>query len=176
MSTSYQRLVVTYSGTTNDFKSVCDLSMGGLPATNNFVDFMSSLTGGNQMALCHYKIGAVKSTGTITFVSFVANDTFTLAGITVTAKTSGATGAQFNIGGSPTDTTTAAAAAAFINSYASFSGVVTATSALGVVTLSGAVPGTIGNAIGIVISAHGSVSGALMTSGSDGTAYNIDLR
>lgn len=173
---SLQRLVITSSGTTADFKSLCDFSPGGLDAANNFVDYVSGLTGGAILgAYLAFKVGAVEASGTITFSSFAADDTITVAGVTLTAKASGATGPQFNIGVSPTNNGTAAAAAAKINSYAPYAGVVTASALANVVTVTAAVPGLIGNGLGLVISAHGSVSGALLTGGDDGTAYNIDL-
>lgn len=173
---SLQRLVITSNGTTADFKSVCDLSMGGLDAAQSFLNYIGSLQGGDNMAKLEFQVGSVQATGTITFSSFAADDTITVAGIVLTAKASGATGAQFNIGASPTDNGTAAAAAAKINAYSPFSGIVTATSLLNVVTVTCVVPGLVGNGLGLAISAHGSVSGALLTSGSDGTAYSIDLR
>lgn len=173
---SHQRIVITSNGTLADFNSLCDLTPGNQPAMISFQNYINGITSGSiPGALMHFKIGALKASGTITFASFAADDTITIAGVTLTAKASGASGPQFNIGVSPTDNGTAAAAAAKINSYASFSGIVVATATLAVVTVTAEVPGLIGNAIGLAISAHGSASGALLTAGSDGTAYNIDL-
>lgn len=76
-----------------------------------------------------------------------AADTVTVNGVAFTARASGATGNEFNIGGSVT--ITAANLAAAINASAStaVSGVVVASSSLGVVTISCLIPGYIGNAI-----------------------------
>src|SRR4051812_16371687 len=57
-----------------------------------------------------------QATQTLTFTSVVATNTFSIAGTTFTCVASGATGNQFNIGGS--DTLTAASAAAAINASA----------------------------------------------------------
>lgn len=114
---------------------------------------------------------AVFATGTITLSSFVATDTVTIAGVVLTCVASGATGAQFNVGG--TDTLTAVALAAKINAYTPTNQIVSATSALGVVTLTCLVPGTIGNLVTTAISAHGSVSGGgLLASGALATTYS----
>jgi len=67
---SLQRLVITYGGTAADFKSVCDLSPGQLPALNNFLDFIGGLSAGaNQGAVLAFNVGAVQAAGTATFTS-----------------------------------------------------------------------------------------------------------
>lgn len=115
--------------------------------------------------------GGTPGSGTITFSSFANNDTVTINGVVFTAKTSGASGAnQFNLGS--TDTTAAANLAAAINSAtapAKILGVVYATSAAAVITVTATEPGAITNLYTLAISAHGSVSGALLTGGADGT-------
>lgn len=113
---------------------------------------------------------AVAASGTITLSSFVATDTVTIGAVVLTCVASGATGAQFNVGG--TDTLTAVNLAAKINAYAPLNQIVSATSALGVVTLACLVPGTIGNQVALAISAHGSVSAAHLASGAQATTYS----
>ena len=118
-------------------------------------------------------IGAVSATGTFTIAAgnLSANDTVTIGGVAFTAKASGATGNQFNIGGSATATATNCAAA--VNASSSCLGLVSASSALGVVTFTSIVPGIVGNQITLAKSAtNGSVSGANLTSGAEGTVYN----
>jgi hypothetical protein len=120
------------------------------------------------------KMGAVQATATVTLTSHVATDTVTVCGIVFTCVASGATGNQYNVGG--TDTLTAVNLAAAINASvtAGIAGVVTATSALTVVTLTATAPGRSGNGYTLAISAHGSVSGSgRFTSGSDGTGYTL---
>lgn len=118
---------------------------------------------------------AVAATGTITFSSIANNDTVTVNGRVYTAKTSGATGAQqFNIGGS--DAQAALNLQAKINADTStlVLGVVTASSSSsGVTKITCVIPGNIGNLCTLAISAHGSVSGANLTGGSEGTSGTI---
>lgn len=109
----------------------------------------------------------VAASGTITFSSLANNDTITVCGVVFTAKTSGASGvAQFNLGAD--DTAAAVAAVVKINAHTTLTYMVTATSALGVITLTCVRKGRIGNFLTTAISAHGSVSGSgLLTSGTD---------
>jgi hypothetical protein len=104
-------------------------------------------------------VAAVRASGTITIThaQLDANDTVTICGITITAKASGATGAQFNIGANAT--ADAAALAACINALATLNIYVSATSALGVVTVTANQAGVVGNLF------------AMATS--DGTAYGL---
>lgn len=89
-----------------------------------------------------------RATGTLTAASAVAGDTFVLNGITFTGK-AGASGVGFPIGFSvdTSDTACAADIAAQINAHPSLAGVVTATSAAGVVTIRAVDAGTAGNSI-----------------------------
>lgn len=131
-------------------------------------DYFKSIVSGIHPAAVQTKVNLAYATGTITFSSLAAADTFTVAGTVFTAKTSGATGPlQFNLGAD--DTAAAANAVVAINTHATVLQIVSATSALGVVTLTAYLPGTIGNAIQTAISAHGSVSGSgFLTSGTNG--------
>lgn len=175
--TIYNHLALTSSLTLEQFQSQADVSMGGLDAMNNFQNFVSGLIGGNQQALATYTFGRLLSAGTFTFVSVVATNTILINGVTFTCVASGATGNQFNVGG--TDTLTAVAAAAAINASVSslVSGAVTATSALGVVTITAVQSGTAGNYI-TISSPNGTItaSGARLTGGSNGTLTTVDLR
>jgi hypothetical protein len=89
-----------------------------------------------------------RATGTITAASAVAGDTCRVGGVTFTAK-AGASGVGFPNGFSiDTDDTHAATdLAAQINAHPSLTGIVTATSALGVVTVRAVTSGTAGNSI-----------------------------
>lgn len=94
--------------------------------------------------------GAVQATATITSTGSAVNgETMTLANITLTAKTSGAdpTAGEFDISATPA--TQAANIALAINSDDDFAGIVTATHALGVVTVTAVAPGAVGNGIEI---------------------------
>lgn len=110
---------------------------------------------------------AVQASGTVTLESFVADDTVTINGVVLTGKASPSGEAQFACGVS--DTADAAALAAKINAHSTLSLIVSATSALGVVTLTALKPGLLGNCITTAISAHGSVAAARLAGGTDGT-------
>lgn len=112
---------------------------------------------------------AAAASGTVTCASALAADTVTINGVVFTAVASGATGNQFNVGG--TDTAAATSLAAAINGSATalIQNTVSATSALGVVTISAKVPGVAGNAYTLA-SSNGSrlaVSGARLTGGTN---------
>lgn len=172
---SFTRLVIDSNGTSDDFKSQCNLAPGGLPAANNFADYIGGLIGGNLMgADLSFKVGAVKATATLTVSSTgSANDeTCSICNVTFTAKTSGATGNQFNISSTPA--TQAANMAAAFNASANLAGKVVAEANGAVVTLTAVVPGLIGNALQIS-EALSNVALSAFANGSDGTAYDIDL-
>jgi phage tail sheath gpL-like len=127
---------------------------------------------GSYLSNTDISTNSVNATGTITFSSLANNDTITINGTTFTAKTSGAAGAvQFNLGAS--DTAAAANAVTVINANESVNETVFAQSTGAVITLFCRVPGVIGNLCTIAISAHGSVSGANLASGADGTDSNV---
>lgn len=172
---SLVRLVIDSNGTAADFKSQCPLAAGGHEAATSFGNYIDGLNGGELIgADLAFKVGAVQSTATLTVSSTgsVNNETCVIANVTFTAKTSGATGNQFNISATPA--TQAANMAAAINASANLTGIVTAAAVLGVVTLTAVVPGLLGN--GLQISeALTNVALVSFASGDDGTAYNISL-
>ncbi len=141
---------------------------------NKLRNFMNALAGGDRDAKLVVQVNsgdAVKASGTITFSSFTAADTFTIGSETFTCEASGATGNnQFNKGG--TDTLSAAAAIAIINAHPNLKQTVLASNLAGVITVTCIVPGKIGNYINISISAHGSVSGSVLASGADAATYS----
>ena len=130
------------------------------------VDYFKKMVSGIYPNVIQTKINAVKATGTVTLSSHVATDIVTVNGIAFTCVASGATGNQYNVGG--TDTLTAVELAAALNANTTLDGMIVATAASGVVTLTSLIPGEIGNAVTIAISAHGSVSGARMAGGTNG--------
>lgn len=105
----------------------------------------------------------VLATDTVTFASFVANDTVTVNGTVFTGVASPASAVQFKIGA--TDMETAANFAAVVNAHPVIGTLVTATAAIKVVTLTSDIVGGAGNRITLAISAHGSVGGATFTGG-----------
>lgn len=117
--------------------------------------------------------GGVSATGTVTLSASANADTVTINGVVFTEVASAPTNNQFVHGG--TDTITAANLAAAINSSttATIANNISATSAAAVVTVLSREMGTLGNLQTLAISAHGSVSGANLTGGTDGTVFFI---
>lgn len=171
---SFNRIVMEVPITAAGFKSVCDLAPGQLPALNNLIDYLGGVAGGNNMANMIIKVGAVKATGTLTVSAGGSgnDETCTVCNVTFTAKTSGATGDQFNI--SATAATQAANMAAAFNASANLTGKVVATAALGVVTLTAVVPGLAGNGLDLT-EGLANVAKSAFAGGTDGTSYTLDL-
>lgn len=120
------------------------------------------------------RIGAVKATATITLTGDVSNnETFVICGTTFTAKSSGASGNQFNITTSDT-TTTAAAIAAAVNASATtnVTGAVVASSALGVVTFTAKYAGAMGNGF-VLTESLSNATRVDFAGGSDGTLTTL---
>lgn len=104
-------------------------------------------------------VQGVKASGTLTFASAVANDTFVVNGVTFTIKTSPVTGVYTDVGVGTSDTNQAVKAAAAINAFfGDTDNSVTATSALGVVTITATSSGTGPNS-------YTTVGGARITAG-----------
>lgn len=174
---SLVRLVITSNGTDADFKSQCNLAPLGLPAVNNFVDYVAGLSGGNVCnADLAFKVGAVQATTTITFASTgPTNDqTCKILGVTFTAKTSASSSTEFTRSNTPSVNATNLAAK--INAYSAFTGVVTAAASSGVITLTCVAPGTVGNLLAVCENVDlSNTTFAAWAGGTDGTAYNINL-
>lgn len=163
-------IVLTHNDSSADMQHLIIAETGNrMKAGAKLIKYFRGLMGGAKSASVYIGETAVQASGTITLSSHVATDTVTVNGVTFTCVASGATGNQYNVGG--TDALTADALAAAINASvtALVSGYVTATSASGVVTVTAVQPGLSGNMFTLAISAHGSVSGAKLTGGTDGT-------
>jgi hypothetical protein len=173
MSTSYQRIVIEATGTTADFKSVCDLTPGQLPALQNFENYIGAVSGGQQSAKLLCKVGAVRATATMTSTgTATAAEIFTLCNVVFTARASNPSANEFVVSG--TVATQAANIAAAINASANLTGIVTATSSLGVVTITSVVPGLLGNAFQYS-EALTNVTIVAFAGGTDGTAYTLNF-
>lgn len=170
---SKQVIEIETSQVADSFKSDCDLSMLGLDAVSNLSNYLNGVSGGSYPSNISVKVGAVNASGTITVASTgSANDqTCTIAGVTFTAKTSGATGNQFNI--STTPATQAANMSAAINASASLAGIVTCYADGAVVRMSCYAPGRIGNGVVAANVNLANTTFASMAGGSDGTEYNV---
>lgn len=167
MATIYDMVVVAHDETSaNAQRDLIAESGYSMLAGLKLKDYFKMIASGMRPATVQTKVNAAKASGTITLSSHVATDTVTINGTTLTAIASGANSSQYNIGAD--DTATAVNLASTINAHTTLSTMVYATSALGVVTLTALIPGAIGNAVTLAISAHGSVSAARMAGGANG--------
>lgn len=115
---------------------------------NSLINFLEGVVSGQYSAAINCKLGAAAAskTGTFTGVS-TANDTITINGVAFTAKTSGASGNQWNITASATLEAAAVAAAINASATAGIADVVYAEAASGVLTIKSKQAGKVGNAI-----------------------------
>jgi phage tail sheath gpL-like len=172
---SFQTILLESPLPVAGFKSVCDLAPGQLPALNNFADFVSAVTGGNQMAKFSFNVGAVKATGSLTVAAggSTAGQACTIGNVTLTGRASNPAANEFVV--SATAATQAANMAAAINASTSLSPFVVASASLGVVTLTAVMAGALGNGFQLSAGNLGNVTASAFASGADGTLYSINL-
>lgn len=168
MATIYDIVVVKHDSATADTQRDLIAETGyWMLAGLKLKDYFKQITSGIRPASVQTKVNCAYASGTITLSSFVATDTVTINGIVYTCVASGATGAfQFNVGG--TDTLSAVAIVAAVNADASNNLMVVASSVGAVVTITAYLPGALGNAVTIAISAHGTASAARIAGGTNG--------
>ncbi len=169
-------LVITSNGTALDFISQCNLKPLGLPALNNFIDYLGGLAGGNSISAptLVFDVGAVSAVGSITQTTTGAanGETLTVAGVTFTARTSGATGNEWNRNN--TVATSATNLAAAINASTDTNQIVVASASAGVVTVTVIEPGAEGNSV-LIEESCSNTSRISPTGGADGTSYTVTL-
>lgn len=165
-------------GTTNESAQTTldNMRLSSVSIANAFRNlstyFMRPALGGSDLNWT-VQTGAMQATATLTSTGTASNnETASIANQTLTAKTSGAVPAngEFNISG--TVATQAANIALAINSLPALAGIVTATSSLGVTTITAVVPGVGGNGIQASESLT-NVTLAAFSGGSNGTSVNI---
>jgi hypothetical protein len=168
MATIYDMVVVAHDSASGDAQRDLIAETGyWMLAGLKLKDYFKSIVSGIRPGVVQTKVNMAKASGTISFSSFVATDTITVNGLVFTCVASNATGLlQFNVGG--TDTLSAASAVTVLNAHTTLDGMIIATSASEVITITALIPGEIGNAMTTAISAHGSASGARLTGGTNG--------
>lgn len=176
---SLQRLIIDTTLTGDEFTSILGLESAdrhGL--AKGLENWFQGESGGAYIAgsTTSLNVAAVQASGTVTFASTgpTNNQTCTIAGVTWTAKTS-ATPLAAEFTRSDTPATVAANLAAAINAYVAFNNILTATSASGVVTISCAIPGKVGNGIVMANVNLSNTTFVTFAGGTEGTAYTIDL-
>lgn len=172
---SFQTIIIETEQSADSFKSNCNLAPLGLDAVNNLAEYIVGVAGGQYPSSIVANVGAVKATGTIVSTGTAANnETATILGETVTAKTSGAVLAdgEFNISATPA--TQAASIAAMINAMPEFVGIISAAvTSGGTVTVTASVPGVIGNGLKMADVNLANVAITSFANGSDGTSYAV---
>lgn len=179
---SLQQIVLNTgaNNSADDFKSVCNLAPGQLPALQNLANYLESMPD-QQNGLLSINVGMVAASGTVTVASTgpTNGQTCLIAGYTLTAVTAGADPAlgQFNISATPATVATGLAAA--INGLTGLKALVSASADGAVVTVSSIPLGTPGNGVKFANTnlSNTTFSGSgNLASGSDGTAYSLDFR
>lgn len=163
-------------------QDAANLRLNGTGSWRNVFALLSWLRGfakGTRRGNMLLKQGAVKATGSVAITGRpTADETMVVAGVTLTAKDSGANGTtQFNT--SNTDTlVTAQNLAACINANTTLNKFLSASAAgahpSSTVTITCIVPGLIGNGL-ILTESMTNVAVTAFASGTDGTAYNLTL-
>lgn len=175
---SFTNLLINSTLSADQMRSVMPVAQKGQSALLNVGNFIRAIASGNQNAELTVDMGAVKATGTITIASTgpTNNQTMTLCGETLTAKTSGAVPAdgEFNVSATPATVATNLAAA--INAVVALQTVCTATAALGVVTVTAIAPGTMGNGLYAVNVDLSNTTVVSLTGGTNGTTTVLGNR
>lgn len=180
-SPTYTRIVLKSDNiTTAQFKKLLDLTTGVATNTTNATLLASYIEGGtsrNYPQNILMNTGATRASATLTYASSgpTADQTVVVAGVTFTAKSSGATGNQYNLGASLT--ASAANLVAAINASASTYNMVVASSVGAVVTITSVTPGLVGNFIPLTAGTSSNVtaSSATLASGAEGDKFTISL-
>jgi len=141
----------------------------------NLVNYFAGLVSGvRSAALLTFAVDAVQASSVLTFTGLpTAAQTMVLGNSTITARASGASGLEFNIGA--TATITATNFVNLVNTNATLSPRFTASSAAGVVTILVSVPGQIGNAVQVSEDFTNATVTAF-SGGTLGTPFTVDLR
>lgn len=163
-------IVLTHDNTSPDMQHLVIAETGNrFLAGTKLIRYFRGLMGGARSARVYIGETAVQASGTVTLSAHVATNTVTVNGVVFTAVAAGAVANQYNIGGSDSITGDNLAASINASVTALVSGYITAANVAGVVTVTAVQPGLSGNMFTLAISANGSVSGAKLTAGTDGT-------
>jgi len=146
---------------------------------NRLSDYLGALASGNVSGVSGTNKcivgGFTNAYGTITLASTgpVATNTFSLNSVTFTARASGATGNEYNLGGSLAATATNIANAINASTSDKISGVVTASASGAVVTITANAPGKLGNGNSLVI---GTMANSTIVDFASSTTKGIEVQ
>jgi hypothetical protein len=167
-------LVSLPSQTAQDFKDICNLAPGSNQAVRNLANLFNRINIGESYGTITVNSGSVQAAATMTVSAGGSGDgeTCVVAGVTFTAKSSGASGNQFNV--SATAATQASNMAAAFNASTDLAGIVTAAAVGAVVTITAVLPGVMGNGL-VASDALANVATVSFAGGTNGTQYVLDL-
>lgn len=173
---AFLKLQLALDETTGQIDELLNLNTSAYKASLiRIINLLQMIEAGSRPCLLKTHRAPVRASATLTFTGAPsAAETFTLNGVTFTARASGAVANEFNIGG--TVTLTAAAVAAAINASvtAKVANYVTATSAAGVVTITAVEPGLAANLF-VLSESLSNATRVDFASGSDGTEVILQL-
>jgi hypothetical protein len=178
---SKQTLILSLPDSAASFTSSMGISTATTPSPHQgitgLINYLKAIQGGIRSGSITLYAGSVQNTAVITVTGAASNDeTMVVCGVTFTAKTSGATGNEFNLSATPTTQATNMVTA--FNASSDLTGIVTASNVAGVITLTAVVPGKVGNALVVTESlSNCTVTTTFATSaaGSNGDIYTFDL-
>lgn len=172
---SFVKVLMSVPDSATTMQNVLELDSNATSYSGQaLVKLMGDMIDGAQLSYTKVSTGSVQAFATLTSTGTASNnETALVANVTLTAKTSGAIPAngEFNISG--VVATQAANIALAINSVPALSGIVTATSALGVTTITAIQPGLSGNGLQVSESLT-NVTAAAFSSGSDGLQIAVN--
>ena len=143
-------------------------------ALQDLINYLTGVKGGIYRALIGLASGAVQASGTLTVSSTgsTAAQACTVCNVTLTGRTSTTTMNEFNVNTDPA--TQAAAMAACINASTDLANKVTATSLLGVVTITAVIPGLAGNGLQLSAGNLSNVALVAFANGANGDTLVIN--
>lgn len=172
---SFVKILMSVPDSATTMKNILQLNVAANQVDDENLDKMiGDMIDGSQRSYTKISTGSVQASAAFTSTGSASNnETASVLNQTLTAKTSGAVPAngEFNISG--TVAVQAANIALAINSLATLVGKVTATSALGVTTVTAVQPGVSGNGFQISESLT-NVTVSQFSAGSDGTQVAIN--
>ena len=175
---SLQTITLNVPDSAASFTSIARLvtGVGAHEGLTGLIHYLTAINGGLKSGTTTLYTGAVQGTAVLTVTAAaVNNETMVVCGVTFTAKTSGAVGNEFNLNATPTTQATNMVTA--FNASPDLTGIVTAANVAGVITLTAALAGKVGNALVVTESLTGTVvttSFATAATGTNGTIYTLD--
>jgi len=175
---SFVKILLHVPDSAETMKNLLQLNTAANQVDVNGLDkLIGDMIDGSQLSFTTVSTGALQAASTGTFTgAATADQTMTIGGVTFTAKASPDESANEYLV-SATVALEAASLARSINASTGLAGVVTADSALGVVTITAVNPGTAGNAVGTVNidTSNFTFAHATLVAGSEGTEVTTDF-